>query len=235
MVSVLQPARAIFDPFDGPSTAVEARRWVWPLLFLVTAVSLSGAAFALRWNAAPTVTQQLQMSGELQNTSEQDLAQQIMTAKRVRLVAGVAQGAFAMPLVVLLFAVVLKLAGWLFGTPASFEKCFSAAALAMLPIALFHLILGASMLRQPALTEAQLAQLVPSNLLAVAPRAPVAMQRLFAAVDFFKLWTAGLLGLGFAAASGMRRARAVLLGFTLYAMYVGVFAIGIAGMRGGAA
>src|SRR5262249_42793667 len=47
MVSVLQPARVILDPLDGLSAAVEARRWVWPLLFLAGAVSFSGAAFAL--------------------------------------------------------------------------------------------------------------------------------------------------------------------------------------------
>jgi len=235
MVSVLQPARVIFDPLDGLSAAVEARRWVWPLLFLAAAVSFSGAAFALRWQAAPTVIRQLEMSGELQNTTEQDLAQQVVTARRVRLVSGVAQGMLGAPLVVLLVALVLKLAGWFFEAPAAFERCFSAAAMGLIPVALFHLMPGASMLRQPALAEAQLAQLVPSSLLGLAPYGSVVAQRLLATVDFFKLWSAGLLGLGFAAASGMRRTRALLLGFTLYVMYVGVFAVGIPGMRGGAA
>ena len=235
MVSVLQPARVILDPLDGLSAAVEARRWVWPLLFLAAAVSFSGAAFALRRHAAPTVTRQLEMSGELQNTTEQDLTQQVVTARRVRLVTGVAQGMLGAPLVVLLVALVLKLAGWFFEVPAAFERYFSAAALGMLPVALFHLILGASMLRQPALAEAQIARLVPSSLLGLAPYGSAATQRLLATVDFFNLWSAGLLGLGFAAASGMRRSRALFLGFTLYAMYVGVFAVGIPGMRGGAA
>jgi hypothetical protein len=235
MVSVLQPARAILDPVDGLSAAIEARRWFWPLAFLAIAVSFSGAAFALRWNAEPTIIQQLQMAGELQSSTEQDLAQQVVTAQRVRLVTGVSQGVFAMPLVVLLIAAVLKLAGWLFATPAPFVKCFSAAALAMLPVALLHVILGVSFLRQPALTDAQAQHLVPSSLAWFVPRAPLAAQRLLASLDFFKLWSAALLGLGFSAASGMRRSRALLLGFALYAMYVGAFSVGIPGMRGGPA
>src|SRR4030088_3281725 len=104
MVSVFQPVRAIVDPVDGLSAAVDSGSWVWPLMFLVIAVSFSGAAFALRWNAAPMVTQRLQMTGELPNTTEQELTQQVVTEQRVRLVTGVAQGVFAMPLMVLVVA-----------------------------------------------------------------------------------------------------------------------------------
>lgn len=234
-MSVLQPARAIFDPVGGLPSAIEAHRWAWPLIALAIAMSFSAAAFALRWNAAPSVTQRLEASGELQNTTEQDLAQQVTTAQRVRLVAGVAQGVVGAPLLILLLALVLKLAAWFFELPASFARCLSASAVAMLPIALFHVILGASMLRQPALAQTQVAQLVPSSLAGLAPGASPAVQRLLASLDFFKLWSSGLLGLGFAAASGMPRSRALLLGFTLYVIYLGVFVIGVGGMRGGAA
>jgi hypothetical protein len=234
MVSVFQPVRAIVDPVDGLSAAVDSGSWFWPLMFLVIAVSFSGAAFALRWNAAPMVTQRLQMTGELPNTTEQELTQQVVTEQRVRLVTGVAQGVFAMPLMVLVVAAVLKFAGWLFGTPAPFVKCFSTAALAMLPVALLHLVLGASFLRQVALTDAQAQQLVPSNLAWFMPRASATAQKILSSLDFFKLWSAVLLGLGFAAASGMRRQRAILLSLVLYGMYVGAFSIGIPGLRGGA-
>jgi len=233
MVSVFRPARAIVDPVDGISASVDSGSWFLPLLFLVIAVSFSGAAFALRWNATPMVTQQLQMTGELQNTTEQDLMQQVVTAQRIRLVTGVAQGVFAMPLLVLAVAAVLKFAGWLFGTSAPFVKCFSAASLSMLPVALLHLILGASYLRQVGLTDDQAQQLVPSNFGFLMPRASLTAQKILSSIDFFKLWSAALLGLGFAAASGMRRERAVLLGFALYGMFVAVFSIGIPGLRGG--
>jgi len=233
MVSVLQPARAMIDPLDGLGVAVESRRWAWPLIALSLCVSFSAAAFALRWDAPVPVTRQLQMQGEFQNTTEQELAQQIVTAERVKLVSGVAKGLFVMPLMVLLLAAVLKGAGWMFGTPARFEKCFAAAAIATLPIALYHLILGFSALRQPALTEMQLDTLVPSSLAVAFPKVVPTARRVLGALDFFNLWSVAMLGLGFAAASGMRRGRALLLGLGLYAMYVGLVVIGLPGMMGG--
>lgn len=233
MVSVLQPARAMIDPLDGLGVAVESRRWAWPLIALSLCVSFSAAAFALRWDATVPVTRQLQMQGEFQNTTEQELAQQIVTAERVKLVSGVAKGLFVMPLMVLVLAAVLKGAGWMFGTPARFEKCFSAAAIATLPIALYHLIFGFSALRQPALTEMQLDTLVPSSLAVAFPKVAPAVRRVLGALDFFNLWSVAMLGLGFAAASGMRRGRALLLGLGLYAMYVGLVVIALPGMMGG--
>jgi hypothetical protein len=235
MVSVQQPARALLDPIDGLSAAIDARRWFWPILFLVAGASFAGAAAALRWDAGPVVTQQLQMSGELQNTTEQDLSQQIVTAQRVRLVTGVAQGVFVVPAMVLAFAGVLKLVAWLIGRPAPFTKLLSVVALSMLPIALFQFILGAACLRQPALSDDAVASLVPSNLGVLFPAAGEGLRALLSSLDFFRLWSAALVGLGFAAASGMRRARALLLAAALYGMYVGVFAVGMPGLRGGPA
>jgi hypothetical protein len=52
-------------------------------------------------------------------------------------------------------------------------------------------------------------------------------------VDFFNLWSVGLLGLGFSSATGMRRSRALLLAAVLYAMYVGVFMVGLPAMAAG--
>lgn len=233
MVSVVQPARAIIDPLEGLGAAVESRHWVWPLIALSLCVSFSQAAFALRWDATAPVTRQLQMQGGLQNTTEQELAQQIVTAERIRLVTGVAKGIFVMPLMVLLLAAILKSAGWMFGTPARFEKCFSAAAIAVLPIALYHLIFGLSALRQSAVVEAQVHTLVPSSLALAFPKVAPTAQRLLAALDFFNFWSVAMLGLGFAAASGMRRQRALLLSLGLYAMYVGVVQIGLPGIMGG--
>ncbi len=229
MVSVVQPARAMIDPLEGLGTAVESRQWVWPLIALALCVSFSKASFALRWDATAQVTQQLQMQGELPNTTEQDLAQQIVTAERIRLVSGVAQGAFVMPVLVLFLAVILKGAGWMFGTPAKFAKCFSVAAIAMLPIALYHLIFGISALRQPGVLEMQAQTLVPSSLAVAFPKVRPAIQGLLSALDFFNLWSVAMLGFGFAAASGMRRQRALLMNLGLYAMYVGL-RIGLPGI-----
>jgi len=61
---------------------------------------------------------------------------------------------------------------------------------------------------------------------------PVAA-RAASSLDFFALWSAALLGLGFSAASGLSRPRGLLVGLALYALYAGVFLVGLPGMGGG--
>jgi hypothetical protein len=212
--------------------AIEARRWVWPLLFLCLSVSLSGMAFALRWEAAPATIQRLQMTGEIGRYSESELADEIQTASRKTLVGGIAKGVFVMPLMVLALAAVLWFTAWLFGTPAAFGKMMAVASIAMLPIALYHLIFAVCASAQFSMTEARVETLVPSSLAALDGLSPK-VQKVLKGVDFFNLWSVGLLGLGFSAATGMRRGRALLLAAVLYVMYVGVFMVGLPAMAGG--
>jgi hypothetical protein len=79
---------------------------------------------------------------------------------------------------------------------------------------------------------------VPSSLAVLDGLSPK-MERVLRGVDFFNLWSVVLLGLGFSAATGMSRARAVVLGCALYLMFVGVVLVGLPGMAaakmGGAA
>lgn len=212
--------------------AIEARRWVWPLLFLCLSVSLSGTAFALRWDAAPSTIQKLEMSGDIGRYSESELADEIQTTSRKALVGGIAKGVFVMPLMVLVLAAVLWFTAWLFGTPAAFGRMMAVAAIAMLPIALYHLIFAGCATAQFSMTEARVETLVPSSLAALSGLSPK-LQKVLGAVDFFKLWSVALLGLGFSSATGMRRSRALLLAVVLYAMYVGVFAIGLPALSAG--
>jgi hypothetical protein len=212
--------------------AIEARRWVWPLVLLALCVALSGTAFAMRWDAAPAVLQKLQTSGELARKSEAEISDEITTASRKALVGGIAKGVFVMPMMGLGLAALLWLCGWLFGTPAAFGRLMAAAAIALLPIALYHLIFAVCAFAQYTLTEARVLTLVPSHLGLLQGLSPK-LQRVAEKVDFFNLWSVGLLGLGFSSATGMRRGRAVLLMVVLYAMFVGVTAVGMAGGGGG--
>ncbi|WP_224371391.1 YIP1 family protein [Hyalangium versicolor] len=232
MTSLAQPARVLVDPFDGMGAAIEARRWVWPLLFLCFSVALSGTAFAMRWDAAPATLQRLETSGEISRYSESEIADEIQTASRKALVGGIAKGVFLMPLQVLVLAAVLWFAAWLFGTPTAFGRLMTVAAIALLPIALYHLIFAGCAAAQHTMTEARVATLVPSSLAALGGLSPKA-QKLLGAVDFFNLWSVGLLGLGFSSATGMRKSRALLLAVVLYAMFVGVFVIGLPAMGDG--
>lgn len=234
MESARLMARALVDPLEGVSAAVAARRWAVPLSLLVVAASVSGAAFAARWDAAPQVVRDLAASGELARSSEREVQEVVERAERVRLVTGVARGVFLVPLLVLLVAVVLKLCGWLLDAPAPFAACLTAASIAGVPIALFHLAFAAAALRQPALSEAQAQVLLPSSLLALAPRAAAKLARVLSAVDFFNLWAVLLLGLGFSQAAGVRRVGGVVLAFTLYVAFAGAFLIGLPGLTGGA-
>jgi hypothetical protein len=226
MSSLVQPTRVLLDPLDATGVAVQAHRWMWPVLFLVLSVSASGAAFALRWNASPAVIQQLQMTGELEKLTESEIAEKIQTASRTALVAGIAKGVFVMPLQTLLLAVVLWVCAWLFDRSSPFGRLMSAAALAMLPIALYHLVFTVCALSQYSLSEAQVQSLVPSSLASLEGLS-VKLQRVLRGVDFFNLWSAVLLGLGFSSATGMSKGRSVTLCLVLYAMYAGVVFVGI--------
>jgi hypothetical protein len=233
LVSALQPAQALIDPVDGVALAVEHRRFGWPLGAMMLAGCAAAIAYYARWDSASSVIGELTASGQLSRTTEAEIAQQILTASRVALIAGLAKSTFLTPLLMLAVAVVLKLAGWLFETRAAFARCFTAAAIAALPLALYQLVLAVCTLHQIAVTEEQMKTLVPSSLAAFARGLPPRAATALSTIDFFRLWSAWLLGLGFSAASGMRRGRAVLLGFALYAMYAGIFVIGLSGAGGG--
>ncbi|MFP2912913.1 YIP1 family protein [Pyxidicoccus sp. 3LFB2] len=233
MTSLVQPVRVFVDPFEGTRTAVEARRWVWPLLILALCVSASGTLYSLRWDAAPDVIRELQATGGMTGLSEADLTEKIQVASRKALVGGIAKGVFVMPMLALVLACVLWVVGWLFDRPAPFERLMSAAALALLPIALYHFIYTVCAAAQHSLTATRALELVPSHLGLLFDGLSPKMQRVASAVDFFNLWSVGLLGLGFSAATGMSRGRALLLALALYAMFAGVVMIGLPGMGGG--
>ncbi|HZI03921.1 MAG TPA: YIP1 family protein, partial [Archangium sp.] len=121
----------LLDPLDATGAAIEARRWVWPLLILAVCVSASGTAFSLRWDAGPAVVQQMQMTGNLERATETEISEEIQTASRKALVAGIAKGVFVMPFLTLVLAAALLVAAWLFDRTAPFGRLMSAAALAM--------------------------------------------------------------------------------------------------------
>jgi hypothetical protein len=233
MSSFADSAKALVDPVDGSKRFIEARRIVLPLLILAGSVALSGAAFASRWDAGPAVLTELAESGDLAKNTEQEIADKIQTKERAALVGGVAKGLLLMPLLVLAFAALLKFAGWLLATSLTYVRALSVAVLSLMPMALYNVIFALSALRQQGLREGARETLVPTNLALFFPDVGPKLSKLLSTVDFFNLWGVALLGLGFAAASGMRRSRALILALVLYAMFEGVFRIGLPAMGGG--
>jgi hypothetical protein len=232
MHSLLQPARALVDPLDGVGAAVQARRWVWPLLGLCAAMIFSGVAFALRWDAGPPTVARLAEAGELARTTERELEEAVRQAWRLALVGGVAKGLFLAPLWVLLLSVGLKVCCWLVGRPLAFVRAFTVTAVGLLPVALCHLLFGAVALSSDGLTLEQAAGLIPSHAGALFPELSPELGRLARAMDLFNLWSAVLVGLGLAAGTGMSRPRGVLFGLFLYAAFAGVLVIGLPAMGG---
>jgi hypothetical protein len=214
--------KALVDPVSGVPQAVEGRRWVLPLLAVCLAVSFSGLAFASRLDASATVIKKLDEAGELAKSSERELGEEIEQAQRVALVAGAAKGVFVMPLELLLTAVALKVTAWLLGRKLLFAHAFTTAAVAFLPIAVFHLLFGVVALKQSVVVVAQAATLLPSSLAAWMPSAAPKVARALGAVDFFNLWAAALMGLGFAAGVKWRAPKGLLVGLMLYAMIAAV-------------
>lgn len=209
--------QTLIDPVSGVPRAVEGRRWVLPLLLLCLAVSFSGLAFAWRLDASATVISKMEASGELAKSSERELGEEIQQAQRIALVGGAAKGIFVMPLVVLLVAVALKLAAWLIGRKLLFVHAFTVAAIAFLPIAVFHFLYGFVALKQPVVSASMAPQLLPSSLAVLAPAGKVAA-KVLGQLDFFNLWAVGLLGLGLSAGTKLKAWRGVGLGLFLYVM-----------------
>lgn len=233
MHSALLPARALIDPTGAVPASVSARRWALPLIVLVAAAVFSALALAARWDAAGSVLRELGQSGELQKVTEKELSDQIVQASRVKLVAGVAKAVFLMPLFVLLFAVAVKVAGWLIGRSIRFMDAFTVVAVALLPIALFHVVFGVVALSSPVISDAQVPALIPHHLGLVLTGLSPQLGRLASVADFFNVWSALLLGVGFSSATGMARWKGLLFGLSLYLLFAGVFLVGLPALAAG--
>jgi len=232
-MTALTLPRSLTDPGTGVATAVQERRILWPLLALMAATSFASAAFALRWDPAPGILEKLEMSGQLKGMPEAELTEQIITAGRLKLVTGIASGVFVTPLVVLGIAIVLALVAWLLGKKAPFPALFSASAVGMLPIALQRALWGVVALCQLGITEERARHLLPSSLGAWVHAGTPKLARLFDSLDLFALAAALLIGLGFAAATGMRRRAGLWVGLLFFVAQVGVFGVGIPGLTAG--
>jgi hypothetical protein len=229
--SIALSARAYLDPVQSVPRAVEQRRWVVPLLWLMLTGTASAVAFANRLDASAVVLPRMEAAGELGKASEREVAEEIEQTQRIALVAGVAKATFGMPLAVLAIAVALKFVSWLLGKKALFGACFTSAAMAMLPVALFFLLSAAIALRQDVVVPEQ--QLIASSVGQFFGSEAPGLSRALNAIDFFNLWAAALLGLGFAAATRMSVWRAVGVCLFLYALFAAAVMVGLPGVMGG--
>jgi hypothetical protein len=103
----------------------------------------------------------------------------------------------------------------------------------MLPIALQRALWGVVALFQLGVTEERAPHLLPSSVGAWVHVGGPKMAGLLDTLDLFSLVAAVFIGLGFAAATGMRRRSGLWVGLVLFLGYVGLFGAGIPGMMAG--
>lgn len=233
MDALTLPLRALLDPVGAIPRAIAARRWFVPVLLLALLTAAAGAIIALRLDAARVVIPKMAMSGELMKASEREVSEAIEQAQRVALVGGIAKGLLLMPLLVLFLAVALKIAAWLLGKKALFADLFTAAALTMLPVAVFHAIEIVAAVKLDLITPRMAETLVPSSVNAFVGMASPALKRVYGAIDFINIWASLLMGLGFAAASKWTPWKGALFGLFLYVLFAAAFYVGLPGLTPG--
>lgn len=226
-----------FDPLEAVPSLVTRGRFATALLLTMALSAAGAAAVAVRVDAARTVLPGL----ELAKASEREISEQVAQAQRVAIVGGVAGGLFGVPVIALLAASALSLFSWLLGGRGRFVERFAAVTVAMVPFAMAKGVLLVSALRQDAIAPSAVAGLVPSSLLAVLNETSLkaagpsflkaeSWLALVSLVDFFHLWSAGLLGLGFAAATRLPARVAVPVGAALYFLTMAALKIGLPGL-----
>ncbi len=228
--SLRKTLSAYVDPVGKVPELVSSRQWGWALICLCLAGAFFGFMVGDRVDTRRAVTAKMSKEGSLSKASEREVSEAITQEQRVTLVAGIAKGLLGMPAFVFFIAVALKMLAWLLGRKALLADTWAAACVAMLPIALSFLLAGLAATTYEALTPAQIPQLLPSSLAAIVSEAGPKLMRVWSAIDIFAIWTAVLLGLGFATASQMKRSAGVAYGLLLWVLFSATFQIGLPGL-----
>jgi hypothetical protein len=233
LLAPLRPFLAILFP-ERVRDEVVAQRYGWALMALVVCASLSAFAIGSRLDLGPEVrarnsglpqTKMNQAPAAEEHPEEvktdREIDEQIVKETAVARVMLGLKAVLATPFQVLMLAVALLLLGrYIRGTP-TMGRSMAAAALGSLPGGVRALVTGLAAWKQTAVGTADADTLVsgfsPAEALGAAGH-PV-LQRLMTGVDVFSVWMLLVLGLGFCAATGVKRTKgfvAILVGFVLY-------------------
>jgi Yip1 domain len=233
MASFLLSTRALLFPVDAVPSLVERRIWFFPLLMLCGAIVLSQSTIAQRLHLEPQVVGKLAADGELAKLSEHEIEEAVEQAQRQTLVLGVALGVIGAPMGLLLLAAALRFTAWLLSKKTTFMACFSAIAVAFMPIAIYHLILTYMAFRQPLMVPAQVPEMLSSSLAPVLSAVPGRFKGLLEMSDFFRLWSVFLLSLGLTKAFSMSWLKSLMLGLFLFVLFGLLYFVGIPAMAAG--
>jgi hypothetical protein len=206
------PIALLFAPDRGMERQARLGRARWFVLFAWISALLLGAALALRVDAKSSTLRKLEMSGQLQSTSDRQLADETRSAERVFEVVSLAKGALGVPLRLgLACAAVLGLC-WFFRGRVKGSMVVPVAAATLLPGAIADLLDAVSAFRHASVPPEGV-PLSPRSLGAVLPLLGHSLTepwtKLGNALDFFSLWAAVMMAYGVVAVGQVPRRNAL--------------------------
>lgn len=208
----LLPFELLFAPDRGMFKQALVGRARWFFLFAWLCSILLGAALAYRVDARSSTLRKLEESGELQNMSDRQIADETRNAERVSQVASIAKSAVGTPVQLGLACLSILALSWFFRGRIKGSAVVPCAAPTLLPGALANLMDAIAAYRHPVL---------PPEGIQLGPRTLSAALELFGrplmgpalkfgnALDFFSLWAAVMIAFGVAAAGQVPRRTAV--------------------------
>jgi hypothetical protein len=207
------PFALLFAPDQGMQQQARIGQVRWFLLFAWLGGVLRGAALALRVDAGSSTLRNLEMRGQLREMSERQIADEIRNAERIFQVGSIAKSVIGPPLGLGLACLTLLLLAWFFRGRVKGSAVAPVAAATLLPGALANLLDAVSAYRHAALPP-EVVPLVPRSLSAVLTLFGRPLMepwvRFGAALDFFSLWAAVMMGYGVAAAARVPKRTAVI-------------------------
>jgi hypothetical protein len=207
------PVALLFAPDRAMERQGRIGRARWLLLFAWLCSILAGAALALRVDAAGSTLKKLEMSGQLKNMSERQLADEIHSAERVSQVISVAKGVVRTPLSFGLACLAIVALAWFFRGRVKGSAVPPVAAATLLPGAIVNLLDAVTAFRHAAIPPEGV-PLTPRSLsAALALLGRPLMEpwiKLGDALDFFSLWAALMMGYGVASAAQVPRRTALV-------------------------
>lgn len=207
----------LVNPVAAIPVAVARQRWLGPIVIIALMAVLSGTVVALKLDASASVISGLEKTGKLATASERDIAEEVDQTERTALVGAVANGLVVIPIFLVLVASVVAFVGWLIERRISFVASLTVVAYGMLPLVAFYLVKVVIALPQAGISVDRLPTLVPSYPSGFV--GPIA-SKLARGIDFFNLWCAALIGLGFAAATKWNAFKGLAFGVIAYVILV---------------
>jgi hypothetical protein len=207
------PFALLFAPDRAMDHQSRVGRTLPLLLFTWVCSLLLAAALAIRVNAGSSTLSKLEMSGELKNMSDRQVADETRKAERIFEVVAIAKGAVMPPIDLGLRCVALLGLCWFFRGRVKKRALAPVGAATLLPFGIADLLDAASAFQHSAMPPEGV-PLAPRTLSALAQLAghPLAepWTKLGNVVDFTSCWSAVLMAYGVAAAGQVPKKNALI-------------------------